>query len=471
MLIRFLFALCAAFVLSVSLVMSPVAAQEQATETTDADIEVTDPTASVSVEPVARDEEIEARILEILRATGWFTGAQVNATDGIVFLDGLAKTDEHKTWARNLASNTQDVVAVVNRISVTQEVNWSFAPALKEIKTVTLRAATSLPLIIFAIVILPIAWWLSAAVAGLLRRWLLGGMESPLLRDIFSRLLALPIFLIGLYVVLQVAGLTQLAFSLLGGAGVLGIIVGFAFRDIAENFLASLLLSIRRPFRSGDFLDVGGMQGSVQSMNTRSTVLLSSEGNHIQIPNATIFKSTIINYSASPIRRETIEVGVGYEASIARAQEIVMNMLDAHEAVTKEPQPMVLVDSLGASTVNIKAYFWIDARNYSVLKVKSAILRQVKRVLTEEGISMPDDAREVIFPQGVPIVQLAGAAEENAKAIASREIKDSAAEGKVAEPSVSEAESNLTNEQEELEIATADAVTPDDEPDLLAEKS
>lgn len=449
----------------------PAFSQAQATDTDDTDIEVTDPTASVSVEPVARDEEIEARILEILRATGWFTAPRVNATDGIVFLDGRAQTEEHKTWARNLASNTQDVVAVVNRISVTQEVNWSFAPALKEIKNVTLRAATSLPLILFALVILPVAWWLSASVAGLLRRWLLGGMESLLLRDIFSRLLALPIFLIGLYVVLQVAGLTQLAFSLLGGAGVLGIIVGFAFRDIAENFLASLLLSIRRPFRSGDFIDVGGMQGSVQSMNTRSTVLLSSEGNHIQIPNATIFKSTIINYSASPIRRETIEVGVGYDASIARAQEIIMEMLGAHEAVTSEPQPMVLVDSLGAATVNVKAYFWIDARNFSVLKVKSAILRQIKRVLTEEGISMPDDAREVIFPQGVPIVQLAGAAEKSAKALASRDIKHSEEESKVAEPSTSEAEANLTNEQDEVEVAAAEAAIPENETDLLAEKS
>ncbi|WP_298293494.1 mechanosensitive ion channel family protein [uncultured Litoreibacter sp.] len=464
---RFLFALCAAFVL----LLNPAFAQEQAAEADSADVEVTDPTASVSVEPVARDEEIEERILEILRATGWFTGAQVNATDGIVFLDGRAITEEHKIWARNLATNTQDVVAVVNRITVTQEVNWSFAPALKEIKNVTLRAATSLPLIIFAIVILPIAWWLSATVAGLMRRWLLGGMESPLLRDIFSRILALPIFLIGLYVVLQVAGLTQLAFSLLGGAGVLGIIVGFAFRDIAENFLASLLLSIRRPFRSGDYIDVGGMQGSVQSMNTRSTVLLSSEGNHIQIPNATIFKSTIVNYSASPIRRETIEVGVGYDASIARTQEIVMEMLDAHDAVIKEPHPMVLVDSLGASTVNIKSYFWIDARNYSVLKVKSAILRQVKRVLTEEGISMPDDAREVIFPQGVPVLQLAGAAEKKAKALADRDIRESAEESALAEPSVSDAESNLTNEQTELEVLTSEAEIPENDTDLLAEKS
>lgn len=465
MITRFLYALCAVFALSF-----PAAAQ-QADDTDTTEVEVTNPTASVSVEPVARDDEIEKRILEILRATGWFKSPRVDATDGIVFLDGETSKDEYKVWARNLAANTQDVVAVVNRITVSQTANWSFAPALREIRTVVFRATTSLPIIVLALVILPIAWWLSSWVAGMLRRWLLGGMDSPLLRDIASRILALPIFLIGLYVVLQVAGLTQLAFSLLGGAGVLGIIVGFAFRDIAENFLASLLLSIRRPFRSGDYIDVSGMQGSVQSMNTRSTVLLSAEGNHIQIPNATIFKSTIVNYSASPIRRETIEVGVGYDASVAQVQEIVMTMLEAHEAVTKEPHPMVLVDSLGASTVNLKAYFWVDARNYSVLKVKSAILRQAKRVLTEEGISMPDDAREVIFPQGVPIVQLAGAAEQQAKALANRDIQDSAVEATRMEPSISEAESNLSNELEEIEEMAQTAEIPENDTDLLAEKT
>ncbi|MEM6409216.1 MAG: mechanosensitive ion channel family protein [Pseudomonadota bacterium] len=460
MLTRILFAL--------ALLTTPALAQETATTETEA--EVTAPTGSVAVTPVARDEEIEARILKILRTTGWFEAPRVEATDGIVFLDGRTDSDENKAWARDLAANTQDVVAVVNRITVVQEANWSFAPALREVQSVVIRATTSLPLIILAIVILPVAWWLSARVAHLLRRWLLGSMESPLLRDITSRLLALPIFLIGLYVVLQVAGLTKIAFSLLGGAGVLGIVVGFAFRDIAENFLASLLLSIRRPFRAGDFIEVTGQQGSVQSMNTRSTVLLSLEGNHIQIPNATIFKNTIINYSASPIRRETIDVGVGYDASVARVQEIVMDMLEAHEAVTDEPHPMILVDSLGASTVNMKAYFWIDARNFSVLKVKSAILRQVKRVLMEEGISMPDDAREVIFPQGVPIVQLAGAAEAKAKALAGSDIAESAQDAEVDEPDISDAETDLANEQEEVEIAAARAAIPENDTDLLGEK-
>ena len=108
---------------------------------------------------------------------------------------------------------------------------------------------------------------------------------------------------------LRVAGLTQLALTVLGGTGLIGIIIGFAFRDIAENFLASLLLSMRNPFNGGDLIEVAGYTGIVQNLNTRSTVLLTLDGNHVQIPNATVYKSTIKNYSSIPSRRAEFLVG------------------------------------------------------------------------------------------------------------------------------------------------------------------
>ncbi|WP_281859763.1 mechanosensitive ion channel family protein [Litoreibacter halocynthiae] len=466
MMTRILFALCAVFALSF-----PALSQEASSDGQD----VTSPSQAVSVEPTARDEQIADRIVGILRSTGWYKFSRVEVKDGIVFLDGRTTNDDHKRWARDLASQTQDVVAVVNRIQVVQEANWSFAPALGEIKSVGKRIVTSLPLIVLALIVLPLTWWLSSLAARGIRRWLLGGIASPFLRDIVSRAIALPIFLIGLFVVLQVAGLTQIAVSVVGGAGVIGIVVGFAFRDIAENFLASLLLSIRRPFQSGDYIEVAGMAGSVRSMNTRSTVLLSPEGNHIQIPNAMIFKSTIVNYTSSANRRDTLVIGVGYDVSIARGQSLILEVIAGHEAVLNQPEPMILVDGLGSSTVNIKAYYWVNAKDFSVLKVKSALLRQVTKRLTEEGVSMPDDAREIIFPQGVPVLQLEGAAEKSALAIASQEFSEGAkqvAAAAAADDVMPEVEGNLLNEQSDVEQATADAVvTEEDGADLLSDKA
>ena len=299
------------------------------------------------------------------------------------------------------------------------------------------------PLIVIALVILPLAWFAARAVATLARRVQHGGDRSPFLQDLIARAVAAPVFLFGLYLVLQVAGLTQLALSLLGGAGVLGIIFGFAFRDIAENFLASILLSVRRPFQRGDFIDVAGESGAVRSMNTRTTVLESIEGNLIQIPNAVIFKSTIINYTASPARQGTLDVGVGYDASIAEAQTVIADVLRDHGAVMADPEPYVLVDALGASTVNLRGYYWFNGHEYSLLKVRSALLRLVKKALMEREISMPDDAREVIFPDGVPLRKIA---DEPGDA---RAAAPSAPDAPPVEPSedATEAEGELQTEQ------------------------
>ncbi len=313
----------------------------------------------------------------------------------------------------------------------------------------------ALPLIVLALFILPLAWWLSGVVARLARRLLAPRVDSAFLGDVIARAVAIPVFLVGLYLVLQVAGLTGLAVSLLGGAGVIGIVVGFAFRDIAENFLASLLLSIRRPFRSGDYIAVAEHEGVVQTMNTRSTVLLTIDGNHVQIPNATIFKNTIVNYTAAPARRVTADVGIGYDASVAEAQAVIAQVLRGHEAVLNDPEPMVLVDALGAATVNLKAHFWIDGRTYSVDRVRSAALRLIKRALVEHGISMPDESREVIFPQGVPIVGL------DASARPPTSVAELVPPRPEPEDAATAAEGGLGNEAADMTAEVADATIPE----------
>ena len=416
---------------------SPPAAGQMADEP-----EIDAPGQAVAVEPIARDEAIEARIARILAATGWYRQVAIAVDEGVVFLDGIAGSPEQRTWARDLAARTEGVVAVVNRIAVREEVNWNLTHALSEFEAVARRIVGALPLIVFALLILPLAWWLSSAIATLMRRLLAPRVEQDFLRNVIARAIAIPVLFLGIYLLLQVAGLTGLAVSLLGGAGVIGIVLGFAFRDIAENFLASLILSIRRPFRQGDVIGVAGHEGVVQTMNTRSTILLTIDGNHVQIPNATVFKSTIVNYTAAPARRVTAEVGIGYDASIGETQSLIAAVLREHEAILTQPPPMVLVEALGASTVNLRAHFWIDGRTLSPHRVRSSALRLIKRALVEHGISMPDEAREIIFPQGVPLVRMekirpdaapdparAGAPDGPAATAAEPDVEATAAEG------------------------------------------
>ncbi|NND17490.1 MAG: mechanosensitive ion channel family protein, partial [Silicimonas sp.] len=196
--------------------------------------------------------------------------------------------------------------------------------------------------------------------------------------------------------------------------------------------------------------------GSVHSMNTRSTVLISPEGNHIQIPNSTVFKSIITNFTAAPEGRDSVTVGVGYDAAINDAQEIIAGVLSRHEAILNDPPPMVLVEALGASTVNLRAYYWVNVRDFSLLKVKSSVLRLMKKALMDAGVSMPDDAREIIFPDGVPLVRQSETAPEPATIVA----KETSAERTVAEAS-------LENDQDDVVERATRGDSPEDDGDLL----
>jgi small conductance mechanosensitive channel len=143
--------------------------------------------------------------------------------------------------------------------------------------------------------------------------------------------------------------------------------------------------------------------GYVQLLTTRATIMMTLDGNHVQIPNATVYKSKIFNYTSNPNRRVEFTVGIGYEDKITTAQEVIMRLLAEHPAVLKEPEPLVLVENLGSATVNLQIYFWVDGSQHSWQKVRSSVIRLVKRAFQDAHISMPDESRELIFPQGVTV--------------------------------------------------------------------
>ncbi len=362
----------------------------------------------VEVEPVARDDQIRQRITDILRTTGWFGDPQVTVQQGMVFLKGTTSSDEAKQWARDLASNTEGVVAVINQIEVVPTTVWDFDPTFQVLNDLTRRFVRSLPLIVVAVVVIFISWVFARLVMYAIRRGLLSRSRSQLLREVTARAGGVFVVLAGLYLVLRIAGLTQLAFTVVGGTGVVGLVMGIAFRDITENFLASLFLSLQQPFREGDLIEVAGITGYVQRLTSRTTVLMTLDGNQVQVPNSTIFKSTIRNFTSNPNRREDFIVGVGFKDSIPSAQEVALQVLARHPAVLTEPEPLVLVEDIGPSTVNLRVYFWIDGGRHSWLKVKSSVIRLVKRAFQDAGISLPDGACAVTLRHETPVNLIEG---------------------------------------------------------------
>lgn len=417
----------------------------------------------IDVRSVVSDQAIVSRLTQILEATEWFDAVVVSADAGVVFLDGFADNSEHREWAERLTTNTEGVVAAVNRIEVNAGSAWDLSPALDEFYSLGNAAIRHSPMLILSMILLLVTWLLARWAARGSRVLLESRISSKLLRDVIARSLAIPVFLLGLYFVLSVSGLTGLAVTVVGSTGVMGLILGFAFRDIAENFLASVLISMNRPFATGDRIEVAGYLGFVQSVNTRSTLLMTLEGNHVQIPNATIYKSTITNFTANPKARFNFTIGIGYEASITQAQQIALDVLRNHPAVIDDPESLILVEELGASTVNITVYFWVDGSKFSATKVRSAVIRQIKAAFEDAGISMPDEAREVVFPKGVPVQMLSHHETDKVHREDNSSVPDSLADNIGAE----EAEGDYSTEAEDIEKQARESRKPEGGENLL----
>jgi len=422
--------------------------------------------AKVAVQPIAHDEEIRDRLQSILVATGWFTDPQVQVRDGVVFLRGRTETDELKKWAGDLARNTQDVAAVANRIELFQPSAWDFRGAWSGLSRLSRDVIRSLPFLVVALLILTAsagAGWLTARGA---RKFFGGRIRAKLLQSVLAGGLGVIVFLVGTYIVLRVSGLTQLALTIVGGTGLVGLAVGIAFRDITENFLASIFLSIQRPFETGDLVEIGGVTGYVQQLNIRTTVLLTLDGNIVQVPNAAVYKSALQNFTATPNRRENFVIGIGYDDAIDEAQAVALKVLVEHPAVLSVPEPWVLADDLGKATVNLRIYFWINGHEHSWLKVRSSVIRLVKRAFQQHGVSMPDEAREVVFPSGIPVTLLDGkqqATQEGESLKSSGELPRS----KGVDAISTKAEAGLSNEAGVLEEQARQSKLVDEGENLL----
>ena len=220
-----------------------------------------------------------------------------------------------------------------------------------------------------------------------------------MLRAVAGSVLSTLLILAGGLMVLSVLNLTHMILSIVGVAGMVGLAIGFAFRDITENFIASILLGTRRPFQIGDYIQVAGREGVVKTLNTRATVLVTLEGNHIRIPNNIIYKEILVNSSASPISRGSFDVVIPYEASTTAALDAMTRALRDQEGVLSDPPARVLVDALETNGVRLRAFFWMPAQGIDGVKLLSDLRLKVKLALQQAGIAPP--------PMGV-LVSLVG---------------------------------------------------------------
>jgi small-conductance mechanosensitive channel len=162
--------------------------------------------------------------------------------------------------------------------------------------------------------------------------------------------------------------------------------VGFAFRDIAENYLAGLLLSLRRPFELGDVVAIGAREGTVQGLSIRATELKTYDGEYLRLTNAMVFKEVIVNYSRYPERRFTFTLQVSLVADLEAARQLGIQTIAQIPGVLATPAPRALIQQVSGSAVLIDFYGWVNQRESDRLNVRTEALRRVKQALDAAGM-------------------------------------------------------------------------------------
>lgn len=348
----------------------------------------------IEVNPTTEDGEIKNRLEKILNASGWFSSISIEVNQGIVFLSGTTSSQEYKNWAEDLAKNTQNVVAVVNKIEV-EPPNFHEITAIRDVFQEQWRSLVrSIPSILTGILILILTWFAAKMGSRLTRKIMIQKLEKSLVIDVAARGIAIFIFLLGVYFVFEINHLTAAAVTIVSGTGILGVILGIAFRDITENFLASLLLSVQHPFRNGDLVEVAGVTGYVEGLTMRVTQLRTSDGHHLQIPNAIVYKSSLRNFTKNHFRRDDFLIEIELDNEMELVEKVILKSLSQDPQILKEPTPMVLIDSFGKSGICLKVYFWIDSYEQTLIKIKSRVLQRTIDALLKAKISLPDTARE-----------------------------------------------------------------------------
>lgn len=275
---------------------------------------------------------------------------------------------------------------------------FDLSPAFKRLNELTDAFIRSIPAILIAFIVFVVFYAVAKAVRMLARRAAERRGHVRAAGLVIGRLSQGIIILVGALVSLSVALPTFRPGDIVELLGIGSVAIGFAFRDILQNFLAGILLLIARPFYIGDQIVVNNYEGTVEDIQTRATFIRTYDGRRVVIPNAELFTQKVIVNTAFERRRLEYDIGIGYSDDVEKAKQLILQTLGETEGVLSFPEPDVLVMELAPSAVNLRARWWITPpRHADALDARDKVLSAIKVKLKENGIDMPFPTQQILF--------------------------------------------------------------------------
>ena len=225
-------------------------------------------------------------------------------------------------------------------------------------------------------------------------------VQNTLSRLFIAQIISGIIKIITVVIFLDLVGFQNITTKILAGAGILTFVVGFAFKDIGENFLAGILLAFKSPFKENDLIETEKVIGYVKELRIRETIIKTTDGKDVFVPNSQIINSPLINYTIDGFLRNEFLLGLDYSSDLSKAIQVIIESVSKTEGVLLGgKKPAVIIDEFAASTINLKVLFWLDtfkssSKSYH-LGIRTQVMKNVLLALTENEFSVPSNIVEV----------------------------------------------------------------------------
>jgi len=386
------------------------------------------PVTAIATKTGATDNaDIAVRIRTIFAQIPALKTVRVSVSAGVVNLSGTVPSSDDVKRAEAIASRVSGVVTVQNDVTRDLQVKTNLTPALGQFEEDLRGLARALPLIGVAIAIAVMIGFVGFMLASVDRlwRWL---MPNPFLAELAVTFVRFLFIIFGLIAALEVLGATALLGGVLGGAGVIGIALGFAVRDTVANYVSSLMLSLRQPFRANDHVVIEGNEGRVVRLTSRATVLMTLDGNQLRIPNAIVFKAVILNYTRNSERRFTFDLGVDADDDPVAAMAVGLAAVNALPFVLDSPSATAVIQGVGDSNILLRFFGWVDQTATDFLKGRSLAINAAAHALTSGGFALPEPIYRLRFDEGAPLALKSLASVPVVPQVAAKPVRTTAAE-------------------------------------------
>lgn len=277
-------------------------------------------------------------------------------------------------------------------------INEAYSQLVEKLQAWLNTAIEMLPNLAVAFLVIAVFFVIGKLIRKMVNRLLHKVTHNKTIIDLLENIVGVIVISIGIFIALGILNLSGTVTSLLAGAGIIGLALGFAFQDIAANFISGVFLSIRHPFGKGDIIESQGHYGTVQKVNLRCTIIKTPQGQIVYLPNKDVYGEDLVNYSKNNERRIDLACGVSYGDDLEKAKKLAIEAVESLDNIDKDRDVEFVYDEFGGSSINFKIRFWVKFKgNMDYLEPRSDAIIAITKKFDENDIMIPFPIRTLDF--------------------------------------------------------------------------